>query len=319
MEFPLLGKSSNLNITHIKRTEINRDKWEQCVQSDPIGLPYASFEMLDILCHGKWNALIANDYEQVMPLPFNQKFILFPQVYQPVFFQQGGIFGAADKDLLLTAEFLKSIPDKYRKVAFNIKSDNMVPAFLKAEIRKNYILSLEAQMDELRSAYHRSLRRRIRIARRGPLSIIANDHPSFPINEFFRMIELYFVPLSNSLKKMGTKRVVDTLRKVLDIEIGKAFVAKDQKDKILSGCICLVSKSRATLIVTATSKRGRKMDATHLMLDHVIETMMRSGCSCFDFEGSSIKGVAEFYRQFGASEELYYTVRRIFGKWKNSS
>ena len=75
-----------VNIRHVKHKDINKLKWDKCIDTAPNGLIYANSFYLDIMSKG-WDGLVMNDYEAVMPLTWNKKFGIF-YLRQPAFTQQ---------------------------------------------------------------------------------------------------------------------------------------------------------------------------------------------------------------------------------------
>jgi hypothetical protein len=59
-------------------------------------------------------------------------------------------------------------------------------------------------------------------------------------------------------------------------------------------------------IANTVSEKGRKMHANHFLLSKIIEEFSEQPRS-FDFEGSVIPGVKEFYTAFGPQKETYFT------------
>jgi hypothetical protein len=79
-----------MKIRHLKHSEIDLQKWDSCVQNAANALVYAESWYLDIVSP-HWEALVADDYEYVMPLPVKRKFGI-PFLVQPPLSQQLGVF-----------------------------------------------------------------------------------------------------------------------------------------------------------------------------------------------------------------------------------
>ena len=60
-------------IVYTKHTYIDKQKWDECILKSHNGLIYSTAAYLDSMA-GSWDALILNDYEAVMPLPWRKKF-----------------------------------------------------------------------------------------------------------------------------------------------------------------------------------------------------------------------------------------------------
>ncbi|MGZ3950491.1 MAG: hypothetical protein ACXVBZ_03805, partial [Flavisolibacter sp.] len=78
-------------IYYKRRHEVEIDKWDRCISGSSNGLIYAYSYYLDATADN-WDALVLNDYQAVMPLPWRKKFGVF-YLYQPSFAAQLGVFG----------------------------------------------------------------------------------------------------------------------------------------------------------------------------------------------------------------------------------
>ena len=96
-------------IIHLKHNQIDIAKWDECIDHSTNRMVYARSWFLDIVCTG-WEALVAADYETVMPLTTGNKYGI-NYLYQPFFTQQLGIFSKKETDQKLEEEFLISIPE----------------------------------------------------------------------------------------------------------------------------------------------------------------------------------------------------------------
>lgn len=81
-----------MHIVHLTYDEIDRKKWDACIRQSLNGLIYAETVYLDHMAVN-WDGLVLGDYEAVMPLTWKKKWGI-KYLYQPAFFQQGGIFSS---------------------------------------------------------------------------------------------------------------------------------------------------------------------------------------------------------------------------------
>src|SRR5687768_17286505 len=98
-------------IQYLEQKEIDKQKWDRCIDNAADGLIYGYSFYLDSMADD-WCGLVLNDYEAVMPLPFRKKFGM-RYVYQPAFIAQLGVFGGnGNKDTY--DAFLNAIPASFR-------------------------------------------------------------------------------------------------------------------------------------------------------------------------------------------------------------
>jgi hypothetical protein len=88
-----------------------------------------------------------------------------------------------------------------------------------------------------------------------------------------------------------------------------AFVAM-QEDKPVSMAFCLFDREKAYYLFGGVSEGQKHEGAGALVLWKCIKHAKKAGLSCFDLEGSMIKGVEKFFRGFGGEQKSYFTVNR---------
>src|SRR5688500_2956885 len=110
------------NIRYIKRADLDVEKWNACVDAAPNGLIYAYTFYLDAMCDN-WDALVLNDYEAVMPLPWRKKWGV-TYLYQPLLVAQLGLFGKGiTKGMFL--RFLNAIPKIFKFLDYQLNAGNI--------------------------------------------------------------------------------------------------------------------------------------------------------------------------------------------------
>ncbi len=102
-----------------------------------------------------WDALIINDYEAVLPLPWKKKFGIC-YLYTPRFTSPLAVYGQIPASIELK-HILKQIPRKFRLWDLNLSND--LSAFSASAVkRKNHLLHLLPSYDKLRKNYRASYR-----------------------------------------------------------------------------------------------------------------------------------------------------------------
>src|SRR5207249_10207965 len=77
-------------IKYLLHNEIDKTKWDKCIDEAGNGLSYGYSFYLDHLAK-HWDGLVLNNYEAIMPLTWNKKFGIH-YLYQPRFTENLGIF-----------------------------------------------------------------------------------------------------------------------------------------------------------------------------------------------------------------------------------
>ncbi|MDE3144726.1 MAG: hypothetical protein KGL19_11265, partial [Bacteroidota bacterium] len=80
---------------------------------------------------------------------------------------------------------------------------------------------------------------------------------------------------------------------------------KNKSGEILSAAILFSDNRRICNIINATTDEGKKMNANHFLIDNIIQEFAGKNL-LFDFEGSNIAGVQNFYEMFGSLNQPYF-------------
>ena len=297
---------TDFNIQYLEQHQLNRLKWDQCIATAANGVVYAYSDFLDHMAT-QWGALVLNDYEAVMPLPWRKKMGI-SYIYQPFLTAQLGLFGNNISEQLLTS-FLEHIPKKFKLWEFplnagNVFSNTGYPLYQ----RMNYVLPLNKPYATLQNAYRENSTRNIKKARQygcyksrdtsiaAVLNLaIEQNGPDKGFNDFEKLFGLYAAK-----------------------GLAKCYGVYSDKQQLLSSCALLYSHNRLYYLLVGNHPNGRTLGASHLLIDAIIRDHAEQNL-VLDFEGSDIRNLAFFYSSFGAKEEVYAAIRmnRLpwYAKW----
>jgi hypothetical protein len=285
-----------MSITHLQYQDIDKEKWDRCIRESHNGLIYSTSLYLDHVA-GQWDALILDDYEAVMPLPWRKKWGI-NYVYPPAFTQQLGITSRISESVELVNDFIESIPKKFPYLEMNFNVTNPLPthAFV---ARKNYILSLSPTYKILGHAYSRSARRNIAKAKSYHLHIVEQQDPG----EIISMHRQRFKDAVGNSADDYT-RFATLVKKLIANEQCYCIAAKNKKGELVAGSIYTIFKNRITFILNGNTEDSLTNGATHLLMDFTINKFSEKNY-LLDFEGSDQPSFARFYEQYGAKAETY--------------
>lgn len=285
-------------IRYLLHNEIDFVKYNKCIDESSNSRIYAFSWYLDVVCDD-WDVLVKNDYEMVMPLPKRKKYSI-NYVYQVPWVQQLGVFSKYIIDKSIIYQFIKSIPKKYKLVDVFINSDNEFSSKY-LSIRNNYILPLNLDLEAIKINYNKN---RKRISKTDFSNFLIDKKGS--INKF---LDLY--------KRQNTnyKSHKDTfirLQKLLDIKNSYTNVWNVYKNgKMIAGLFWLKDKHRITYLAPVATSEAKKENVPTYIVNELIKEH-ESTNYILDFEGSMVKGVANFYKSYGAVKEEYYHFKRRF-------
>ncbi|MCB0662983.1 MAG: GNAT family N-acetyltransferase [Saprospiraceae bacterium] len=297
-----------MSLHFLERDTIDNKKWNQAVEADSLGFPYAYTWYLDIVADGHWCGLVLGDYEQVFPMPYNRKLWVSAQIYQPILTQQLGIFGPLeDKEI---EYFLGYIPKQFKKVYLQTHQVEKVKGW-RCKKRLNLILHLNKGYETIYQDYKKSLKKRIEKAQ---AHLLVEK-----VDQAKELVQLY---KNQQGDRVGfSDENFDQAFRLMEAAIkhrcGKIYKVTDGNETLFLGFF-LETKNRIINLFSAATEEGRKQHARHFLIDHIIRENAGKEI-IFDFEGSEIPGVQKFFRSFGSEETYYAAYERNklpkFWKW----
>jgi hypothetical protein len=270
---------------------IDREKWDRCVNESSNAMIYAGSAYLDHLADN-WTGLVVNDYEQVMPVAWRKKFGI-RYSYQIPFLQQLGIFCGKkfpDENLFLKALFSVC---RYGDYPFNFgNSIGGLESFV------NFILPLDESYEEISKRFSVDVIQNIRRA-----AALELDYQKGEIGE-----AIYHYKRLYGRQTGVSDEQFEKFRK-LCIFIGKNDKIIVRKVSSSGGSLLAIAllpadNKRIYNVMNSTLPDGKSSEANYYLLSRLWMEFEGTGM-IFDFEGSDIPGVKEFYRKFGGVNQPY--------------
>jgi Acetyltransferase (GNAT) domain len=293
--------SGSFNIQYLSNQEIDKTKWDNCINKAPNGLVYAWSFYLDIMAK-HWDALVLNDYEAVMPLTWNKKYGI-RYLYPPFLTAMLGLFGQNISAELLEA-FLKAIPSKFKYWDISLNHHNIFNLKnFELYQRSNYVLDLNKPYAALYKSYKENIQRNIRKAEQAGCT----TQKDFEVN---KVIELAVQQMKKYSKESAEN--VERFKKLYQVlhqqQKAITYGIISAEKKLLASSVFFFSHNRAYYILVGNHPDGKNIGASHALInafikDHAGKNML------LDFEGSDIPGLALFYSSFGSVEEKYAAIK----------
>ena len=289
--------SSISNIAYLRHSQIDKSKWDNCIETADNGLIYGYSFYLDTMSKN-WDALILNDYEAVMPLPWNKKYGI-TYLYQPFLTAQLGVFGKEISEKIVE-DFIKSIPSSFRYIDIALNKGNLsgVPTGFFIH-RSNYVLELNFSYEYLYQNFKENIQRNIKKAYQQGCKV----QKDIDVEEIIELAVL-------QMKSHGheSKENIDRFRRLYtDLHKRKmtaTYGIVSVNNKLLASCVFFFSHNRAFYILVGNHPDGKSSGASHALIDAFIKDNAGKNM-LLDFEGSDIPTLAYFYSSFGAEHEIY--------------
>ena len=285
-------------IIYLTRKQVNDDLWNACIDSSANGLVYAYTWYLDAMADN-WDALVFNNYEAVMPLPWRKKWNI-NYLYQPFLTAQLGLFGNNMTGQLL-ASVLNAVPKKFRYWECSLNHQNLftTPQYPLYQ-RSNFVLPLQHSYQDLQANYRDNIKRNIK--KSGEYGCTISKDIS--IDAIIELTKLQSP--TTSQKDFDNFKIL--FQFLIEKGLAKTYGILSKQEQLIASAVFLFSHHRAYYILVGNHPNGRTLGASHALIDSFIKD--HSGQNLLlDFEGSDIRNLAFFYSSFGAVEEKYAAIK----------
>jgi hypothetical protein len=288
----------------IKRAAVDIEKWDRCIGSARHSLVYCYSFYLDQLAK-HWDALVLNDYEFVMPLIWNRKYGV-SYLYQPAFLPLAGIFSASGIDEKMVASFITASGKHFRFAEIFLNHGNVLKGLTPAV---NYVLALDAPYNAISGGYKTDLIKNLKHAAKTSFTYT-------PSANYKTVIGLYQQEYAQRMPQVTAHDYNNfTLLCETMLAKNKLLVREVYTGEILqAAAIFFKDNGRFYNIMSYVSAAGRDTEANPFLYDQLIREFAGKE-QWLDFEGSSIPGIAAFYKKFGAIDQPGYFLRHNKLPW----
>lgn len=286
-------------IQYIRQEHIDKKKWDALVAASPNGFIYSRSFFLDAMCN--WDALVMGDYEFVMPLPYRKK-AGFTYSYTPFFTGQLGITGKAIPSKEICSHFINAIPASFSFIDLQLNEGNELATGnnIKQTGRTNFIVPLDKDYAGIESGYNKDARKNIRQVAAYGLKMVFDASPGI----VFSFYKNAYGHLTRQISTEDYEKFFAACAHALANGLGFTCAVKNEKNETVAAAFFAKDNKRIYYLLGAPSAAGKKLNATHFLIDEVLKQYAGSGLT-FDFEGSDIPSVAGFYQKFGPQKRIY--------------
>jgi hypothetical protein len=285
-------------IRHLKREDINLQKWDECILRSTSPQIFGCSFYLDACCPD-WSALILNDYEAVFPIYIKEKFFI-KYISQPYFVRHFGIYSKNQTiDLTPWIEALNNFAKYIQINVFNL-TDLIFGFFHFIKTEKKYqMINLNHNYELIRNNYSVSHIRK--------LKKIASLETSFiEINDF----SIYIKEFRNTVSEKNLKYTdshLSTLQNLMN-ELPKhcEVISKGLllNGELVAGAYFVRYHNRLLYLKGFRKFNPENDGGMFLLFDYIIKENCDQDC-LLDFGGSNDTNVRQFFKGFGAEDSVY--------------
>ena len=300
--FRVNSKGNELMIVYLKNNEIDRQKWDTCIDNSHTFKPYAYSWFLDNMAPG-WQALVDDDYDSVFPIPGFTRFGI-QYIATPVFLQQLGAFAPDKPSAEVMQEFLRYLPEFYKLVDLCIAQRIKYDGYRITE-KDNFELNLSKPYEKIREGFSSDCRRNISLAEKKRPELTGDIAPEELINLFRD---------NTGLKLRGVKprdyvRLKNLMSYCVANKKGKILGVRASGRKLKFGVFIVKVHGSISLLFTATTPGSLHDRIGYFAINEIIKEYTGTR-NTLDFAGSSIPSIAAFMKSFGGINVPYYRLYR---------
>jgi hypothetical protein len=292
-----------MEIKTLSHQQIDKTRWDQLMRQVPGSHLYCQSWYLDAVCPN-WQALVAGDYEAVMPLTSGKKFGI-SYLFQPLLSQQQGIVGRNRLKPDQVDEFLDAIPRVFRLTEITLNEHNLTGPRFPVTTHTTYRLNLNKPYARLAENFSENTRRNLKKA---PLDNI-RFRTNITLPEFTALLDsdksAGAAVLTSRKNREALQRLVPAL---LHHNAGMICGVRNRHGDLLAAALIGQDKGFHYYLAPAMNNEGRDTRAMFFLIDRYIH--LNAGLpATLDFEGSDIESVARFYKGYGALPATYTSLR----------
>jgi len=281
-------------IKRLKYHEIDFEKYAQCLENSAQRKYSATKQFLDISSNKKWELLVYKDYEAVMPVPyvFKSKIKI---VHNPMLCQQLGIFSRED-NVEINEQFLNFLEKNYLIRIYTFNEFNHFKTSLKP--KKNFLI-LPDNYETVYSKYSPKRKRKLRLDE----NVVKNSeikNISFSQAESF--IKENFLGAD---KKEDVDSFINIFKNMFEANCLN-FSAFYLNQRIINIIVTYFDDFTVALLGTFNDKESVKVSGSSVLIDNCIKENIQT--KIFDFEGSELPNVEEFFRGFRPELRPYHLI-----------
>lgn len=295
---------------------------EFCLKNSDLPL-FMNDWWMDAVCAGKhWDVLLSFDesgkIQAVLPYLLRKRawmrYIIIPQQTQI-----GGIWfanTAIPKDENRVADICRDFAQQlgglglsYYYQHYPIDSaavEQMRVLGFKTKERVTYRIEDLSNLDKVIAAFSKNKKRQLQKA----LSLHAETNMN--VEDFYRF---HVQCLQNQGKQISYSRefLLVLERKTRRLNQCQILSICNADNEVLAAAFLVWDKHSMYYLIPCYNPQHKDSGASALLVLEAIKLARQQGVA-FDFEGSTIKGVANHYKQFGSTRTLYYSVEKYY-KW----
>jgi hypothetical protein len=293
-----------VNIRYIKHNEIDFKKWDKCIKKAINGSIYGYSWFLNTVS-ATWDALIDENYENVMPLTY-RSILGLKVLCQPHFATNLGVYSSQILECETVNRFIAAIPDEFRYIRINLNKYNKLTIDnLKIKRDIHYELDLIESYEKIQRKYSENLKQKIALARQHNVSVV----PSLNSSDLVHLFQKSKTKLWNLVFPKRVHDLKMLVSTAIRYRVGQVYGAYANGNNLCAAAFIIFSHQKATLLFLGFNKIALKQHALEIIIDEFIKLQAEQNLT-LRFEFASRKKFAGIYTGFGGRRYQFMNIRQ---------
>ncbi|KOY50925.1 GNAT family N-acetyltransferase [Polaribacter dokdonensis] len=288
-------------IRYLERTAIDEEKYNLCIEKSLQSRLSAYTWYLDIVAEN-WSVLVLEDYKAVMPICWRKKgFVKY--VYPPFWVLELGVFSA--EEAIDFQQFYKVLFSKFKFAESKLNTCNNIQqktSFLVT--RQMQILNISDDADKILESFRKDRKKDLQKAEKAELQVKWNDDPK-------KLIQLFKNNVGQRtpfLVEKDYSNLLQLLTICIEKKVGEVLSIYNSDNDLVASGFFLKHKNTVTILVSSTDFNFRK-NGENTFLIHTAIQKYHNQYQFFNFGGSSMESIANYFLSFGAKTKEYQQIK----------
>ncbi|MFD1552016.1 hypothetical protein DNU06_01050 [Putridiphycobacter roseus] len=271
-------------ITH---KNIDKERWDSLVSNNDSSQLFMYSWYLDVVSPN-WSALIYKDYEAIFPITEIKKFGT-KQIIQPIFTREFNVVGKGVDN----QDVFNHLKANYQNISlrFNLEMPQFSPHSRIAQFVK--------LNEDFSGNYSTNAKRLIKKAQK---HFVYKSIPD--VSALMAMVKDILVEKIEEFTPDNLLVLEGLMEKALEQEQGQC-IAIFQDGNFVGAGFFLMANDRVTYLKGVANHEAKRLGAMYGLM-HYAFNKYSLNFNVFDFGGSNVSNVAQFYKKFGAYDYTYY-------------
>lgn len=300
---------NKLDIRYLSRNQIDTEKWDLCMAHAVNGAVFGYSWFLDIVAPS-WGALVANDYQIVLPLAQYSKFGI-DIIFKPKFARYLGPFSPFNISNEMATLFFKTIPKTFRFIEVDLSPFVFFDIHgAECTTRSTYNIDLIERSSVLMKNYSDATKNKLHRATAAGIKVFQSN----ALSHFFDLISKTHSSQFNQAEKDIIKRMVS---QSLSKGVGHILGAYTARNELCAAAFFITANKKTHCMLLVANSEGVEYNALYAIVDSYCNANAETN-TMLEFDAMGRNEIENMFLGFGMTATQYksITINRLHWIYK---